>query len=173
MKSSIIFILTILCLSNCSETSQQIVKSKELTKELTMLSIADKNLTVILDSIICFEKRCNYYSDSLLFTINIRQVNDIYELQIESSNNVNDVLDYFEPIYGYFYFNDHLFFVFKPESKILFSLTDSTKQFNYTKFLKSNNKSKQIKIIDDSHSYWNYWIANQIFIFKGKSSPCE
>lgn len=169
MKSSIICILSILCFCSCSVTSQQIVKSKELA----MLSIADTNLTVILDSIICFEKKCSYYSDSLLFTVNIRQVNDIYELQIESSNNVNGVLDYFEPIYGYFYFDDHLFFVFKPESKILFSLTDSTKKFNYTKYLESNKKNKRIQIIDDSHSFWNYWISNQTFTLKGKSSPCE
>lgn len=172
MKSSVVYILSILCFCSCSVSSQPIVKSNKLA----MLSIADTNLTPILDSVVCFEKKCKYYNDSLFFTIDVRQKKDVYELQIGSSNDMNNAMNYFEPILGYLYYKNHLFLISNPTSKKFFSMTENTKEFKYIKYDESYQPGGKLilyHIIDDSHTYWNYYYINNKFIFYGKSSSCD
>lgn len=141
-----------------------------------MLSIADTSLIPILDSAICFEKKCKYYNDSLFFTIDVRQKQDVYELQIESSNNMNSAQDYFEPILGYLYYNNHLFLVYNQVSEKFFSMTEETKEFKYIKYDESYQSGDTLilyHIIDDSHTSWNYYYINNKFVLNGKTSSCN
>lgn len=172
MKAKVVYILSIFCFCNCSLSSQPIVKSNILT----MLSIADTSLIPILDSAISFEKKCTYYNDSLFFTIDVNQKQDVFELQIESSSNINRAQNYFEPILGYLYFKNHLFFVYNQVSKKFFSVLEETKEFKYVKYDESYQSEDTLilyHIIDDSHTYWNYYYINNKFVFDGKSSFCN
>lgn len=172
MKTNLIYFLVItFYLNSCSASSQQTTKSNDLP----LLSIDNEGLFPILDSITVLEKKCDYYNDSLFYTIDIREVKGAYELQIESSNNINTALDYFQPTLGYLYYKEHLFLIYGTYKKF-FSMTEKTKKFSYTKYDASQNKSDTTTIdhvIDDSHSYWNYWYAKDKFIFQGKSSFCN
>lgn len=105
MKSCVVYVLSNLCLFSCSVSSPPIVKSNKLA----MMSIADTNLIPILENAICLEKM-QYYNDSLFFTIDVRQKKDIYELQIGSSYDLNNTMNYFEPILGYLNYKNYLFF---------------------------------------------------------------
>ncbi len=172
MKFSVVYMLLILCFNSCSVSSQHTVK----TKELLGLSIIDTSLNTILDSVVSFEKNCDYYNDSLFFTVDVRKIKDVYELQIESSNNINNALDYFEPILGYLYYKSHLFIIYNPVSERFFKRTEETKKFKYIKYDKTYQEEDSLTlyhIIDDSFTIWNYWYINGNFVFKGRSSSCD
>lgn len=168
----IIVIFISFCFYRCSIFSQHIVKSSELS----VLSIVDTSLNSILDSVLIFEKNCDYYSDSLFFTIDVRIIKESYELQISSSNNINEALDYFEPIYGCLSYENHLFIIFNPVSERFFKRTEKKSKFNYIKYDKSYQKGDSLTlyhIIDDSYTYWTFWYVNGVFIFKDRSSSCN
>ena len=173
MKVNLLYsICFIFCLNSCSVSSQHMIK----TNELTLLSIADTNLCTILDSVISFEKKCEYYNDTLCFTIDVRQVKNIYELQIGSANDMDNVLNYFKPIFGYLYYQNHLFIIYDISSKKFFSKTKKIKEFKYTKYDTSHQDGDTIKlynIIDDTFTYWTYFYINSKFVFQDRSSSCD
>ncbi len=163
MKFRTIYILSIFCFFYCSAYSQPIKK----TKPLNELVIIDTNLYIILDSVIFFEKKCDYYNDSLLFTIDINKRN-FCNLQISSYNNIDNAFDFFKPILGYFYYKNHLFIVYDTDIKTLFEITHKIKKFEYREI-----PDTYILIVDCSHTYWYYWYIENKFIFRDRSSPCE
>lgn len=174
MKLNLIYILSIFCFYSSTVFSQH---SRE-TCDLHLLSITDTPLISILDSITSFEKKCDYYNDSLFFTVNVRKINDtndIYELYVASSNDINGTLD-FDPVLGYFYYKNHLFLVYRNVSEKFFKQTETVKSFTYTKYDDSYQKGDTLilyYIIDDSFTNWVYWYVKDKFIFKDRSSSCN
>ncbi len=168
----IIYLFSIFWFYSCSVFSQHVVK----TSKLPILLITDTCLNSVLDSVVNFEKSCDYYNDSLFFTVDVRVIKEVYELQIGSSNNINEALDYFEPIYGCLYYENHLFIIYNPASDKFFKRTEKTKKFKYIKYDKSYQKGDTLTlyyILDDSYTYWNYWYINNKFVFEGRSSSCD
>lgn len=85
-----------------------------------MLSIADTSLNSIFDSVVCFEKNCDYYTDSLFFTIKLKQIksDSLFALNIQSNNNMRTAIN-LDPD-GYLYYKEHLFMVYGSDNGVFF-----------------------------------------------------
>jgi hypothetical protein len=146
---------------------------KENNTVATSVAIVINNdLINILDNAVHHEKKCAYFSDSLPFTINVRLIKHVYELQIESLTNINDAFDYFEPIYGCLYHRNHLFFIYGTDASAFFLLTGQSENFKSKSHTALENQNAY-QIVGGSFSIWNYWHYNNTFYFRGISSNCE
>ena len=146
------------------------------TDSLKVVTIINKKLPPILNSITIHEKKCEYYSDSLVFYVFINDRNDLYsEIQIGSIGN--NVIRSGKEL-GCFLYKDHLFIIEGVIEKSLFSFQN---EFVKIDFQEINNKDGVIEkgIInidvyeDDSFSYWNYYYQNGNFIFESKHTFCR
>jgi hypothetical protein len=178
MRSKIIFTFLIVFFSSCTRCPQKIGKDQELSmfktgyKELSMLLIKDTNLVPILDSVVRFEKKCKYYDDSLFFIIRVWPIKEneyeVYVLRITSFNDIIFAVDPIQPYLGYFYYQNHLFYVEGQDAKKFFSITKTTKKFRY--ILDENSFPWN----DDSHTSWIYYYIGNRFLFDEESSySCE
>lgn len=140
------------------------------------VSVIEKGLLPFINTAVLFERKCDYYSDSLLFTIDVRIIGSKYEIQIESVRNPNTVFNDFEPIFGYLYVKNHLVFVYGQPSVKFFQIGEDCKQFKFFKKNEASLKTDSLylnDIIDDSNSIWNYLYVEDEFILVGKSSSCN
>jgi hypothetical protein len=167
MRKIVIYTLLVVFFNNVSGFSQ-----KTVYKELPLLTIADTNLVPILDSAVRFEKKCKYYDDSLYFIIRVWPIKkneyEVYGLRITSFNDIIFALYPIKPYLGYFYYQNHLFYVEGRDAKKFFSITKTTKKFRY--ILDENSFLWE----DDSHTSWIYYYIGNRFLFdRGSSFLCE
>lgn len=151
--------------------SQHIKKQNELVH----LTIPNKDVCTILDSIVVAEKKCEYYNKNLIFTINIRKVENDYSVIIESIIDSN-IVQRLDP-YGYFYYQKHLIVVDGDTCESIFSKTKEKRKFKYIKYDPTyQEQGKPFKVYyfnDDSFSQWSFWYINNKFKFDSKSSSCH
>lgn len=159
----------IFCFCGFSVFAQHMEKYNELTR----LKIADKDICPILDSIVSHEKECEYYSDSLMFSIHIRNSENKFFISIESIMDSN-IVQGLNP-YGYFYFKDHLMFVDGETCQELFLKTKETKLFQYIDYDPAYQEKEEVIQVytDDSYSQWLYWYINGKLTLEDKSSSCK
>jgi hypothetical protein len=173
MKLNLTFLYLTLCFFYSGSVSSQHISKNS---ELTLLSIKNSELYSILDSIISFEKNCGYYSDSLFFTINLRQIkgDSLHVLNIQSNNNMKTAIILAPD--GYLYYKEHLFMVYGADNEVFFSKTNKKRKFKYVEYSpnhKKDNVVTVIDILDDSFTIWVYWYIKDHFIFKDKAGSCD
>lgn len=169
MKTKLLFLVVFLFFYSCSIFPQFAYTIKK--KSITKLDIKNEKLLPILDTMILLEKKCKYYNDSLCFTIfiNSRTNTNFESIQIESTNDFFSVFEFFEPILGYFHYNNHLFFVYNlTKYERFFLKTNKTKTFYYKQY-----KANSLIVIDDSHTYCTFDIIDDNFVNKSLSYPCD
>lgn len=134
--------------------------------QLPFVSMKDTAIKIILDSVVTFEKRCDYYNDSTIFVINVFPKNkDLYSVQITSTNKLNFAMYFSNTVLGCFYYQNHLFVVFDDDNK-LFKKTNKKSSIEYLQFnfSKSKNSPKiTVSAKDESRTYWYYTYVNNKF----------
>ncbi len=149
-------------------------KEKEIL--LKNLEIQNRQLTPILDSIVNHEKKCDYYSCKLTFTINVKSSTFYPSFTIESISDRNLALS-LEP-YGYFYKKGHLFIVDGDMSNELFAKQEESKKFKFleydTSFEEYDSEGRRILrvVTDDSFTMWEYQLASGNIEFVEGYSLC-
>jgi len=167
MRKIVIYTLLVVFFNNVSGFSQKTVK---YYKELPLLTIADTNLIPILDSAVSFEKKCERYNESWVFTLGIwltkEDTFDLYVLEISSSNDIDDALNDLRTYSGFFFYQNHLFLVYGQDLKKFFSFSNIIVKFKYY--------MDNFLIFDDSHSRRVYYYIGNRFLFDRDSSYlCE
>lgn len=166
------FLLIIVFFFKCSAFSQH----QELSKELTLLSVTDRTLFPILDSMISSEQKCKYYNDSLFFTIHIRNIycDSIHLINIQSNNNLRIALN-LEPD-GYLYYAKHLFMIYGFKEGLFFATSNNKKVFTCSEFILNSKRDTlvtNLEILNDSFTIWRYYYIDNKFILQDKSSSCN
>lgn len=136
---------------------------------LTVLNIENGELSVIIDSIIDFEKRCDYYTKDLLFFVHLSPDSTVqigsfgFEL-VKSKTEL-----------GCFIYREHLFIVSgKYLDKSLFSETENKEEIKYYAPMKYDPNGAIIDIAeDDSFSFWVYKYVGGKFLFETRHTFCE
>jgi len=159
IKIELILLIVLLTLNiiNCYSQS----KLKNVT--LTEYEITDTVLMRKIDEFLLAEEVCNYYSDSLKFSIEICDWNgnlndsciDSDTLSVTISSISWEDLFYFNAV-GYFKYNGHSFSISNVASKKFFKPTGIKKKFTYS-------DPKFLRIDDDSMTYWTFKYYNGIF----------
>ncbi len=165
------FVCFVFCFLCCDVSSQNIKKHNELQ----LLEITNTDFCQILDSVISFELKCDYYRDSLFFVIDVKQSEsrDTSLIQIESLDDMS-IAQKLDPS-GYVYYNNHLFIVFDKSLDNIFAKTTKTKKFkylDYDPYYHGDNENIILNVLDDSFTIWVFAYINDIFIFESKSGSC-
>lgn len=138
-----------------------------------ILEVVDKDLIVILDSIVEHEKRCDYYDSGLLFSIGF------YGGDIVSIGTIGKRIAKSKDIVGCFYYKKHMFFVEGQLYKTLFKKTTQKMQYNFAVSQSGIDPKTGIYFMDsmdmqdDSYSYWTYIYKNKKLIFVESSTFCK
>lgn len=131
-------------------------------KELHLLKIKDKQISILMQQLIDKEKNCLYYTDSLSFHIYIDKIPtdfNNFSISIESYVGSSIVRRHY-PYIGYFYIEKHLFLVHETHISNLFIKTPQKKWFNFWK-----HNPNEILALDDSYSVFQYWyIDNKLHL---------
>ena len=144
--------------------------------ELKKLKLFDKGLCKIIANSIKHEKKCDYYSDDLIFTISVNKSESGVSLIIETIEDKNIALG-LKPV-GYFKKENHLFLVDGYDWNKFFASSNQKKEFRYVKYDPTYQEPNSEKIIvhyftDDSFSQWEYVYNDGNFKLKNKSKSCE
>lgn len=138
---------------------------------LHLLLVENKELTFIADSILNYEKNCDYYSSELLYAIHIQEYTGFSTLTIGAVGfktiQIGNEL-------GYFNHRGHIFIVYGCYlDNTLFIKSGKKKYFNY--FRPANRDSEMIifNIEDDSFSFWIYKYIEGNFVFQDLHTHCK
>ena len=174
-------ILIILAFIICSKSlfaQGNLEKDSIIYYPLREFVLNNKELSLILDSILLHEKKCSYYSKSLLFSVNIQCVSTT-EFIIES---FGENALHLPNEYGCFIYKEHLFFILSNEDKIneeFFIPTVKSKLIKFNQSLYGWCEKEDTVFFgknlstDDSYSMWIYEYINNKFIFVDKSTLCK
>jgi len=170
-KTSLKHITFIILFSiNWSNPSYSQKKNEECI--LPQLTFTNHDLSLILDSVIRFEQKCEYYNDSLTFSLDVRYMNrNILQnnyhndtvILITSIDDISITLG-LDPV-GFFKYDKHFVFVWGSLSDVLFRKSDYNRKFFF--------KKPEIIMNDDRFSMWLYQYNNGNLIFKHKGTFCE
>lgn len=164
--SSKLFICTILLFQG------SLLFSQSTTNKIKLSFIKEVNadFVSIVDNLIDSEKKCEYYTDSLFFSISVMEyperLGKIY-LEIESCKD-KSLIWHFKPL-AFFKRNKHLFYVYNAIPKKLFLLMDNPIEFSYEK----TERTDDVITNDDSFSHWIYLFYNNKFSLLSSFSWCE
>jgi hypothetical protein len=163
------FILSLTVLFLCSFMGND----DKIDYPLDVVCVKKQNLLVILDSIIDSEKKCDYYSSDLLFSISILNDNNILIGSIGDRIVDPDSKD------GCFEYKDHLFFVSNIDNRF-FKKTRKKRNYVFSKSLTEFDEEGNLLVVDadewfqnDSYSYWYYTYKDDSFVFESKSTYCD
>ena len=138
-----------------------------------ILEVVDKDMIVILDSIVEHEKRCDYYDSGLIFGIGF------YGGNIVSIGTIGKRIAKSESIMGCFYYKKHLFFVVGRLYETIFKKTSQRMQYNFAVSQSGIDPKTGIYFMDsmdmqdDTYSYWTYKYKDNKFTFIGSSTFCK
>jgi hypothetical protein len=173
MRKIVIYTLLVVFFNNVSGFSQEVVIKcyEKYYKELPLLTIADTNLIPILDSAVSFEKNCERYNESWVFTLKIwltkKDTFDLYRLEISSSDDIDEALNDPLTYSGFFFYQNHLFLVYGQDVKKFFSFSKIIVKFRYCSM-------NRLPIFDDAHSSRVYYYIGNRFLFdRGSSYLCK
>lgn len=142
---------------------------------LDVLSIENQDLAKIFDKVIHHEKKCDYYNDSLFFSVHLQEKEGSLNVQIEPIGNRKIQLGNEK---GCIEHQGHLFFVEgKNLDSTLFSITGKSKNIIYYKsenLIDSKTGEAILDVIeDDSFSIWVYRYVNQSFVLENHHTFCR
>ncbi len=148
--------------------------SESTTKEVKLFFIKDinENFVSIVDSIIELEKKCDYYTDSLFFYVSVIEYPekpDSLYIDFDSNTDITDISNFKSLVF--FRRDSHYFFVRGMISEKLFFLMDDPEVFSYKTI--ETKEMEDLKIIDDSYSYWTYLFHNNKFYLLRSFSWCD
>jgi hypothetical protein len=142
------------------------LQNKKYNKELPLLSITNQQFDTLISDAVCSLKKCDYYSKAIVFSVTIGKKNDSLYVDLIANPNQQVVLmnSHKNPL-GYFFNNQHLFFVFCDTLPNIFKKT----------------KTKKIFIINDTQDFWFvadftewlYLYHNDRFSLKEVIGPCD
>ena len=138
-----------------------------------ILEVVDKDMIVILDSIVEHEKRCDYYDSGLIFGIGF------YGGNIVSIGTGGKRIAKSNAIVGCFYYKKHLFFVKGRLYETIFKKTTQRMQYNFAVSQSGIDPKTGIFFMDsmdmqdDTYSYWTYKYKDNKFTFIGSSTFCK
>jgi len=176
-KNNLILIFILLFLNNCIFSQYLKVKNKvkkqylKVKRELVLYEVVDDRLLRILDSVIFFEKTCNYYNNNLIFGIIIKKYENYYEIIFSSHSDTDLIIT--DISYGYLRHQNHFFILKGDHINNLFLETKEKKDFTFFDhgtIVLPNGRRKYIPYhyIDDSHSQWIYIYKDGDFILELK-----
>lgn len=140
--------------------------------KLSFIKDINENFASIADSIIELEKRCDYYTDSLSFYVSfIEYPGKPDSLCINICSNTDLATISHLNLGGFFKRNDHLFFVCDVLPAKLFLTISDPVEFSYK--IHETEDTEDIKVNDDSHSYWTYLFCNNKFYMLHSISWCD
>ncbi len=144
--------------------------------ELEKFKLIEGKLCKIITNSIKHEKKCDYYSNDLIFTISANQIESGISLLIETIEDKNIALG-LKPT-GYFKKDKHLFLVDGNGWSQFFISSNQKKEFEYVKydptFQDPNNKKIVVHYFtDDSFSQWQYIYEKGEFKLKNTSTFCK
>ncbi len=129
-------------------------QDQKYDKELPLLIIKNKHFDSVVSETIFRLKKCDD-TESYVFSVNIKEVNDIIYCDIISCDNQKFILvDRFRKPYGYFSSEGHLFFVFCDFSP---------------DWLEKSNKSKAFTINDFSGPFYVKEYPEWLYIYDGQT----
>lgn len=142
---------------------------------LDVLNITNQDLPKILNIVVQHEKKCDYYNDSLLFSIHLQIIEGVLSVQIESIGNRKIQIGNEK---GCLEHQGHLFFISgKHLDSTLFSISGENKSITYYEpkdQIDSETGEPILDIIeDDSYSTWIYRYANKRFVLTNHHTFCE
>lgn len=132
--------------------------------ELPIFKIKNKELPILLDSLIEHEKKMSYYNEKLLFTIHIQKRGDVSLVQIGSIGNRKIKRD---DELGCFNYKGYFFILSgNVVEKTIFEKTKKTEKINYYIPKDGIDSTGTVYIDvyeDDIYTYWNYKYYNKHF----------
>jgi len=134
-----------------------------------VLEVVNKDLVLILDSIVEHEKRCDYYDPGLIF--GIRFYGDIVSIE-----SVGNRINKSDAILGCFFLKKHLFFV---KGRQLFNslIVKTTQKMQYNFAVPKSGIDPKGRIYcltqDDSYSQWLYIYKNNELILLNTHTFCK
>lgn len=176
MKIAIVFIAIVLCVG-CKQFNQrqeklvtQLEEQKSLQVkdsnifELTYLEVKNEQIFQILDTVIEFEKKCDYYDEDIFFVIR-KEEHSPYpnsyrfgaDLYLHASLELNK-------IEGFFFHKNHLVLVKTVDTSL------------YSRHMTMQFFSEELRtefFPDDRGSSWIYSYENNHFTFKKLFTYCE
>lgn len=158
-------IITVLILNWCLLTNAQhgIYNGKYYKGFMPIVKVKDSTLLLIIDSLIDFEKRCEYYKPDLKFSVFLHMDSTV---TIES---MDDRIYEGEPNKGCFTYHGHLFIVGgKKLNENLFTKTGKKKIITYYK-----PSNKDLSPEDDSYTMWVYKYMKGKFTLVGRHTFCQ
>jgi hypothetical protein len=162
LKTLIIVILCFCCIT---------LRSKDTCKKDTLIALQINNMRLlsVLDSVINFEKRCDYYKPDLLFFIHIYSAYNSSWIQVGSYGF--ELMNLGKHNLGFFIYKNHFFLVtgqFWDET--LFS---KTKEKKAVKYYEPRTDGVIDVYEDDSFTFWIYKYVNEGFIYNNQHTFCK
>ncbi len=155
--------------------AQMIIDSRVLAKklnekELPILNVVETSITEILDSIIMSDKTREYYSDTLIYIVEIEKLADSSFFTFSSTQH----LQLKKTEHGVLMFKNHLVVIYSSQSfdciQAFFSKT-STEHVIYFHEFKNWITPKANVVLDiiedDSHDYWTFVYKDNKFTTNG------
>lgn len=163
MMSKRFTIVNILLVVFCLSAGAQHYYGKYYKAPLSVVEIKDSTFITIIDSLIDFEKRCDYYKPDLLFSVFLHMDSTVQVGAMEGRISEG------APNLGCFTYRGHLFVVGGRElNKDIFAVTDKKKTITYYE-----PSEKDVFQEDDSYTYWYYKYINGRFTLKSRHTFCE
>lgn len=167
-------LLYILFVFNCLCAGQLYCQHLKKTVVLPGFSVTNAELFSVLDSVTSYERMCPYYSDSVFFVFNCREIDHVVEVTIYALNSMNDPMDFFEfsDIIGYCYYDGFVIFIDRKARDLFFVIEENELTFHYMKYddtYHSKDKYVLYNVIDDSFTVWSYYYIVNHSVFYGKS----
>lgn len=163
------------------DTFYKYIHSKE---QVSLLEFKDNSLKEVISSLFEKEKRCKYYSDSLMISIRISSypndsctIKRYYLLLLETGVSKYTFI-HLKPA-GVFCINRHLCFVYGETPTRMFIKTNRKLNVNYRKPVYRKLKKGEIPRIckedeiDDSYSQWLYSYCNNGFKMVEEHQFCD
>lgn len=147
------FLLIIGAFNSKAQSNYEIINSR-------LVEIKSKELLNELDSVLNFEKKCNYFNDSILFNIDIVQEKNFKEIKIGSVDNC-----FFSDLGYSFIYKNCLFQIFSDSSHLDSNLYIVTKYWmHYT--INADKLIRESGANDDSRGVFDYEYKDGIFYRK-------
>jgi hypothetical protein len=163
MKKRILYILLAIIAVSCMSLSPD---NEYQTSYIDIVRVKNKKLLYILNSILVYEKKCDYYKPGLRFNILSRMINDsIYEFSIGAFDS--SLIEGGEEHYkGYFRHGGHDFFVQGEElNESVFTKTRRKKEFVFYPAWETMSDGRLLLRLISDHTYsgWTYHYINGKF----------
>jgi len=172
MKKLNIFLLLIIMLLKSNNMHSQVVSK---SKTIPLLECENEDLKSILDSIFVSEKKCKYYSDTLLLSITFivhPEDRKKYSVEFETGTRKKSMFERGKDlgVIGYFMHSKHICLIYNYIPRELIVNTGRVTKFSYKIINPKKQKSKRLLLDsyeDDSFSQWVYhFYNNKFYLYK-------